>query len=174
MLPAELMRETPNMTDGGMPEAVDRVNVYLREARAEARLEEFSTETPTAADAARAVGCDLRNIVKSLVFECDGRIALAMVPGDRRADAGKVALAAGARSASIASPDRVREATGFEPGAVAPFGLSRVDVVLVERTLLGLDRVWVGGGSTRHMVGLAPSELVRLSRAAPLDVVADD
>jgi Cys-tRNA(Pro) deacylase len=155
-------------------QAVERVAAYLRDSRAEARVEEFSTGTPTAAHAARAVGCDLRNIVKSLVFECDGRVVLAMVPGDRRADAAKVAAAAGARTASIASPARVREATGFEPGAVAPFGLARVDAVLIERTLLGLDRVWVGGGSTRHMVGLMPTELVRLSRAAPLDIVTAD
>jgi len=156
------------------PAAVERVTSYLRESRAEARVEEFSTGTPTAAHAARAVGCDLRNIVKSLVFECDGKVVLAMVPGDRRADAGKVAVAAGGSAATIASPARVREATGFEPGAVAPFGLVQVDAVLIERTLLGLDRVWVGGGSTRHMVGLAPVELVRLSRAAPLDIVSDD
>lgn len=158
----------------GTPEAVERVTAYLRDSRAEARVEEFSTGTPTAAHAARAVGCDLRNIVKSLVFECDGRVVLAMVPGDRRADAAKVAAAAGAHTASIASPARVRETTGFEPGAVAPFGLARVDAVLIERTLLGLNRVWVGGGSTRHMVGLTPTELVRLSRAAPLDIVAAD
>ncbi len=155
-------------------QAVERVAAFLRDSRAEARVEEFSTGTPTAAHAARAVGCDLRNIVKSLVFECDGRVVLAMVPGDRRADAAKVAAAAGARTANIASPARVREATGFEPGAVAPFGLARVDAALIERTLLGLDRVWVGGGSTRHMVGLTPTELVRLSRAAPLDIVTAD
>ncbi len=155
-------------------EAVERVTAYLRDSRAEARVEEFSTGTPTAAHAARAVGCDLRNIVKSLVFECDGRVVLAMVPGDRRADAAKVAAAAAARTANIASPARVRETTGFEPGAVAPFGLARVDAVLIERTLLGLDRVWVGGGSTHHMVGLAPTELIRLSRAAPLDIIAAD
>jgi prolyl-tRNA editing enzyme YbaK/EbsC (Cys-tRNA(Pro) deacylase) len=173
MLPTCSMRETPNVTED-LPKAVERVQTYLQQARAEARLEEFSTGTPTAAHAARAVGCDLRNIVKSLVFECEGRVVLAMVPGDRRADVRKVAAAAGAGSATIASPDRVRETTDYEPGAVAPFGLARVDVVLLERTLLGLDRVWVGGGSTRHMVGLAPGELVRLSRGAPLDIVADD
>ena len=159
---------------GETPQAVERVSAFLRESRAEARVEEFSTGTPTAAHAARAVGCDLRNIVKSLVFDCDGRVVLAMVPGDRRADGAKVAAAAGARKASIASPELVRAATGFEPGAVAPFGLARVDAVLIERTLLGLDRLWVGGGSTRHMVGLTPTELVRLSRAAPLDIVAAD
>ena len=126
------------------------------------RIEEFATGTPTAAHAARAVGCDLRNIVKSLVFECDGRPVLAMVPGDRRADAGKVAAAVGAADAQIASPVRVRETTGFEPGAVAPFPLPGIDRVLLERSLVLLDRVWVGAGSTRHMAGLAPAELLRL------------
>ena len=46
--------------------------------------------------------------------------------------------------------------------------------VLLERTLLGAERVWVGAGSTRHMAGLAPGELVRLARAVPRDIVADD
>jgi Cys-tRNA(Pro) deacylase len=159
---------------GASTDAVERVAAYLREARAEARVEEFATGTPTAAHAARAVGCDLRNIVKSLVFECDQRVAVAMVPGDRRADAAKVAAACGARAATIASPARVRETTGFEPGAVSPFGLLRIDAMLIERTLLGLDRVWVGAGSTRHMAGVVPTELVRLTRAVPLDLVTDD
>ena len=160
--------------NGSWPESVERVSLFLRKAMAEARIEEFSVGTPTAAHAARAVGCELHNIVKSLLFECGGRVVLAMVPGDRRADAAKVAAGAGARVASIASPARVREATGFEPGAVAPFGLVHVDAVLLERTLLSLDRVWVGAGSTRHMAGLSPLELVRLTRAVILDIVAAD
>jgi Cys-tRNA(Pro) deacylase len=167
------MRETSGVpTD--TPPAVERVTAYLREARAEARVEEFTNGTPTAAHAARAVGCELRNIVKSLVFECGGRVAVALVPGDRRADAAKVAAACGTRDATIASPARVQETTGFEPGAVSPFGFLHVDAVLIERTLLGLDRVWVGAGSTRHMAGMAPTELVRLTRAVPLDIVAAD
>ncbi|HEU0303533.1 MAG TPA: YbaK/EbsC family protein [Gaiellaceae bacterium] len=154
--------------------AVDRVRSFLRDARAEARVEEFARGTPTAAHAARAVGCELRHIVKSLVFECDGRVVLAMVPGDRRADAPKVAAAAGAPTATIASPARVREATGFEPGAVSPFAPTRVDAVFVDRAILNLGRVWVGAGSTRHMAGLAPTELVRLTRATAADLTSDD
>jgi prolyl-tRNA editing enzyme YbaK/EbsC (Cys-tRNA(Pro) deacylase) len=160
--------------NGSWPEPVERVAAFLRDAGAEVRIEEFATGTPTAAHAARAVGCDLRNIVKSLLFECDGRAVLAMVPGDRRADAGKVGAAAGATAAIIASPARVLEATGFEPGAVAPFPLLDVERVFLERTVLVLDRVWIGAGSTRHMAGLAPGELLRLAHAVPLDIAADD
>jgi prolyl-tRNA editing enzyme YbaK/EbsC (Cys-tRNA(Pro) deacylase) len=154
------------------PEPVERVTAYLREAGAEVRVEEFPEGTPTAQAAARAVGCELAEIVKSLVFDCDGRPAVVMVPGDRRADSAKVARAAGSSFARIAGVEEVEDVTGFEPGAVAPFPLPRVERVFIDRTLLGHRLVWIGAGSDRHMAGLSPTELVRLSRARPMDVVA--
>ena len=154
------------------PEPVERVAAFLRAAGAEARIEEFPTGTPTAQAAADAVGCDLRQIVKSLVFECDGKPVVVMVPGDRRADSEKIASAAGSRVARIAGVEEVQDATGFEPGAVAPFPLPRVERVFIDRTLLSHRLVWIGAGSDRHMAALSPAELVRLSRARPMDVVA--
>jgi prolyl-tRNA editing enzyme YbaK/EbsC (Cys-tRNA(Pro) deacylase) len=160
------------MREKAWPEAVQRVTAYLREAGAEVRVEEFKDGTPTAQAAARAVGCDLGQIVKSLVFHCDGRPVVVMVPGDRRADSRKIAQAAGSRSARIAGSEEVAEATGFEPGAVAPFPLPRVERLFIERTLLSHHVVWIGAGSDRHMASLSPAELVRLSRARPVDLVA--
>jgi prolyl-tRNA editing enzyme YbaK/EbsC (Cys-tRNA(Pro) deacylase) len=153
------------------PEAVERVTAYLREAGAEVRVEEFAEGTPTAKDAARAVGCELGQIVKSLVFDCDGRRMVALIPGDRRADSEKIARAAGARYARIAGSDEVRDATGFDPGAVAPFPLPRVDAVFVERTVLAQSTLWVGAGSERHMAAVSATELLRLSRATAIDAV---
>jgi prolyl-tRNA editing enzyme YbaK/EbsC (Cys-tRNA(Pro) deacylase) len=155
------------------PEPVERVTAFLARTGAEARVEEFPSGTPTAEDAAEAVGCKLGEIVKSLVLECDGRSVLAMIPGDRRADTAKIAHAVGAAQARVASPARVRELTGFEPGAVAPFPPADVDRVLIDQRLLLPDHVWVGAGSSRHMAGLSPAELLRLSRAEHLDLVAD-
>lgn len=158
---------------GAWPEPVERVATYLREAGAEARVEEFPMETPTAEDAARAIGCELRRIVKSLVFDCAGRAVVALVPGDRRADPHKVAAAAGCASAWIAGAEQVEEATGFAPGAVAPFPLPRIEQVFMEQSLLVHDLVWIGAGSTRHMAGLPPGELLRLSRARAIDLIED-
>jgi prolyl-tRNA editing enzyme YbaK/EbsC (Cys-tRNA(Pro) deacylase) len=155
------------------PEAVQRVARFLDAAGAEARLEEFPEGTPTAKDAARAVGCELGQIVKSIVLQCDDRPVVVLVPGDRRADPGKVAAAVGAAGGRVARPPEVEAATGFEPGAVAPFPLPRVNRVFVDRHLLRHDRVWVGAGSARHMVGLTPAELLRLARAQPMDAVQD-
>jgi len=155
------------------PEPVARVSSFLREAGAEARIEEFAEGASTAADAARAVGCGLDQIVKSLVFRCDDRPVVALVPGDRRGDPEKVARAAGSESARVASAQEVEQATGFAPGAVAPFPLPQVDLILLERTLLRHPLVWVGAGSPSHLVGLPPAELGRLARARPADVVKD-
>lgn len=158
---------------GSWPEPVERVAAFLRAAGVEARLEEFGDGTPTARDAARAVGTTLDRIVKSIVFACDGRFVVVLVPGDRRADAGKVAAAAGARGARVARAEEVEEATGFAPGAVAPFPLRRVDRVLCDCTLLAHESVWIGAGSDRHMAEIAPADLVRLARAEPMDAVSE-
>ena len=155
------------------PEPVERVSAHLRAAGVEARVEEFTAGTPTAEDAARAIGCELGQIVKSLLFDCDGRAVLVLVPGDRRADEAKVAAAAGAASARVASREQVLAATGFEVGAVAPFPLLSVDLVLLDRVLLAKQLVWVGAGSPSHMAGLVPSDLARLARAQGTDLTRE-
>jgi len=157
------------------PDEVERVSRTLREASVEARIEEFSEGTPTAEDAANAVGCDLAEIVKSLLFACDGRWVLAMVPGDRRADRAKVAAAAGgAGRAATASKEEVERVTGFEAGGVAPFPLPGVQTVLIEQTLLARPVLWIGAGSPRHMAALAPGDLVKVSRARSADLVSEN
>jgi prolyl-tRNA editing enzyme YbaK/EbsC (Cys-tRNA(Pro) deacylase) len=155
------------------PESVERVSAALRAAGAEARIEEFAAGTPTAQDAAAAVGCELRRIVKSLVFDCDGSWVLVLVPGDRRADAEKVARATSSNRARVAGAAHVRAATGFDPGAVAPVGLSGVQRVLIDRRIPTEGVLWVGAGSSRHMAGLPAAELLRVTRGELVDV-ADD
>ena len=147
------------------PEPVARVAEVLQRAGIDARVEEFPEGTPTAGAAAKAVGSSRAQIVKSLVFICDGRPTLALVPGDRRADENKVAAAAGARSARVARSDEVVAATGFEPGGVAPFPAPGIAQVLMAGELLAHDRVWIGAGSERHMAGLSPVDLAQLTRA---------
>jgi len=152
------------------PEPVARVAEVLKRGGVDARVEEFPEGTPTASAAAKAVGSSRAQIVKSLVFVCDGRPTLALVPGDRRADENKVAAAAGTRHARVARPDEVLAATGFEPGGVAPFPAPGIAQVLMAGELLVHDRVWIGAGSERHMVGLSPVDLQRLTQARTADL----
>jgi Cys-tRNA(Pro) deacylase len=152
------------------PDPVERVAAVLRAQGVDARLEEFAQGTPTAADAAEAVGCEPAQIVKSLLFVCDAFPVLALVPGDERADATKIAAAAGAKAARIARPEEVLSVTGFEPGAVAPFPAPNVSRVLLDRNLLDHEIVWIGAGSKRHVAGLEPLELARVTQAQTADL----
>jgi Cys-tRNA(Pro) deacylase len=161
------------VVDRAWPEAVERVAAHLREGGVEAKIEEFHAGTPTAEAAAHAVGSKLDQIVKSLVFDCDGKSVVVLVPGNRRADKRKIARATGARRAKVVGPDEVLRVTGFTAGAVAPFPLPNVDRVLVDRQILVHDRVWIGAGSPRHMATLAPADLVRLSKGEPMDAVVE-
>ena len=152
------------------PEPVQRVSSALGRAAIDASIEEFPEGTPTAEEAARAAGCRLEQIVKTLVFVCDGEWALALVPGDRRADAQKIAAAAGAAEARVARAKEVVEATGFEPGAVSPVG-TQVGTVLIDRTLLQHAVVWIGAGSPAHMARLSPTDLQQAANARAADLV---
>ena len=154
------------------PEPVERVSAFLRAAAVNATMQEFPDGTPTAQAAADAVGCDPAQIAKSLVFICDGVAVLALVPGDRRCDESKVAFEAGAAAARIADPAEVLAATGFEPGAVAPFPQRAIARTFIDRLLLQHQSVWIGGGSSRHLATLAPSDLARLTGAKHADLVA--
>jgi prolyl-tRNA editing enzyme YbaK/EbsC (Cys-tRNA(Pro) deacylase) len=155
------------------PDPVERVAAFLRTAGAEARLEEFESATPSAKDAADAIGCALEQIVKSLVFVCDSRPVLALLPGDRRADPVKIALEAEAGDARVARPTEVVEVTGFAPGGVSPVPPPAGTLVLVERTLISSPVVWIGGGSDRYMAMLSPNELVRLTGGSLVDIAQE-
>jgi prolyl-tRNA editing enzyme YbaK/EbsC (Cys-tRNA(Pro) deacylase) len=152
---------------------VERVAAFLRASGAEARLEEFPADARTAQSAADAAGCALDQIVTSLVFVCGERSLLVLVPGDRRADAAKVAAAAGWGDARVADPAEVVAATGFEQGGVSPLPPPVDARVFVERTVLSSPVVWVGAGTERHMARLAPTELVRLTRGVTVDLVQE-
>ena len=153
------------------PEPVERVAAVLRAAAVDARIEEFSEGAATARDAARVIGCELAQIVKSLVFVCGGAFVLALVPGDQRADEGAIGAAAEAKEVRVASAEEVMFATGFAPGGVAPFPLRAVTRTLMDGSLLQHQVVWIGAGTHEFMAAIAPQELQRLTRATAVDLV---
>jgi len=147
------------------PEPVERVSSVLRGSAVDAHIEQFDEGAATARDAARAVGADLSQIVKSIVMVADGAYVLVLVPGDRRADEAVVAQVLGATEVRAATPEEVVHATGFEPGGVAPFPQRAVVHTLMHKDLLAHEVVWIGAGTERHMASLAPADLARLAGA---------
>lgn len=128
-----------------------------------ADIHTYPAGTKTAVDAARAVGCQPSQIVKSLVFEVDGRPVLALVPGDRRLDTASLAQAAGGSKARRASLDRVKEATGFAAGGTPPFGHSRPLRVFADRALRRHDLLWAAAGTPTTVFAISVADLDRIA-----------
>jgi Cys-tRNA(Pro) deacylase len=149
---------------------VARVTDAARTAGLEIAVERFPEGTRTAADAARAVGCDVAQIVKSLVFMAGERPVLALVSGVNRVDLGKLSRALGAEATRRADGDEARDATGYAIGGVPPFGHARAVTVLVDRDLLAHDRLWAAAGMPDAVFPIAPDDLVRVSGGTVVDL----
>jgi len=134
----------------------------------------FPEGTKTADDAARAIGCDVRQIVKSLVFMADDRPVLALTSGSNRVDETKLAAAAGAGSVRRATPEEARTANPVAVGGTPPLGYEprsgRGLRAFVDRDLLDFDVAWAAAGAPDAVFPLTPDELVRLSRGEVVDL----
>jgi prolyl-tRNA editing enzyme YbaK/EbsC (Cys-tRNA(Pro) deacylase) len=133
-------------------------------------VDRFPAGTRTAGDAARAVGCDVGQIVKSLVFIADGAAVIALVSGVNRVDPAKLATAVGASDARRADGDEARAATGVAIGGVPPFGHVRPVAVVVDRDLLAHDRVWAAAGLPDSVFAIEPAALVSVSGGSVADL----
>lgn len=109
-------------------------------------VQELASSTRTARDAALAVGCEERQIVKSLVFLLDASPWVVLMRGDRRVDLRLLAEAAGAQSAQRADPDRVYEVTGFAIGGIPPFGHRTVLPTLMDACLADEPVLYAAAG----------------------------
>ena len=144
------------------PGGAERFEAAARERGIVPDVRRFPQGTRTAEDAAAAIGCDLGQIVKSLVFVADGEPFLALTSGRNRADTGRLAAALGAAEVRRATADEVRAATGYAIGGTPPFGHSRPRAVLIDRDLLGYDVVWAAAGTPDGVFPLPPAELLAL------------
>jgi prolyl-tRNA editing enzyme YbaK/EbsC (Cys-tRNA(Pro) deacylase) len=132
----------------------------------------FPEGTKTAADAARAIGCHVGQIVKSLVFIADGEPVMAYTSGANRVDEAKLAAAMGASEVRRATPEEARSATGFAVGGTPPFGHPMRLAAVMDRDLLDWDEIWAAAGTPDSAFALAPADLLRISGASPADVAA--
>ena len=155
-----------------MSRAVDRFAAAAADLGVDLRVTRYPTGTRTARDAAAAVGCELAQIVKSLVFVAGGRVVVALVSGADRVDTARLGAAAGAGDARQARAEEVTDATGFSIGGVPPFGHARKLETFLDRRLLDFTEVWAAAGTPDACFPIAPGELARLAEARVVDVAA--
>ena len=141
-----------------------RFERWLRSAGLELEVRRFPEGTRTAEDAARAIGCEVGQIVKSLVFTSGGRPVIALVSGSNRLDPTRLSALTGGETGK-ADAETVREATGYAIGGVPPFGHLRELPVFMDRDLERYSVVWAAAGRPDSVFAIAPGELAELSRA---------
>ncbi|MFJ8016319.1 YbaK/EbsC family protein [Streptomyces sp. NPDC096339] len=136
----------------------------------ELAVRSFPEGTRTAADAAAAIGCELSQIVKSLIFAADGVPVLVLMDGASRVDVEAVRRELGAGKVTRADAAVVRETTGYAIGGVPPFGHRTRTRVLADRSLLAHTEVWAAAGTPNTVFPMAPEELIAHAGATLADV----
>lgn len=130
----------------------------------------FPQGTRTAQDAADAIGCPVGAIVKSLVLTSDDGPLMVLASGGNRVSYGKVEAASGRSGVRRADADTARAATSYPVGGVSPFGHPAPLLMLIDRDLLGFDRIWAAAGTPDSVFPIAPDALVTATGAQPADV----
>jgi Cys-tRNA(Pro) deacylase len=151
--------------------AAQRVQDALRGLGLDAEVIEFAETTRTSQDAAAAIGCEVGQIAKSLVFTAGGRPVLAIASGANRIDTAKLAAAAGG-AVGRADADTVRAATGYAIGGVAPVGHATPLPIFIDQDLLRFTRIYAAAGTPNAVFPLTPADLVRITGGRVVDIAA--
>ena len=160
------------MDNQELPEATQRVVETGMTLGVIVKPKTFPESTRTAQEAADAIGVDVGQIVKSLIFQVDDELVLAYVSGKNQLDESSLASAAGGEASQRVDAHTVREATGFSIGGVPPFGLRRKLRVFIDETLLSYSEVWAVAGTPNTVFAIDPKRLVAASGAEVSQIAA--
>ncbi|NMG38491.1 YbaK/EbsC family protein [Chelativorans sp. ZYF759] len=144
-----------------MSKSIRRVEQAAKAAGLTIEVRRMGESTRTAEEAAQQCGCDVAQIVKSLIFQGkeSGRLVLFLVAGNNRLDTTRAAALAG-EALERADPRLIRERTGFAIGGVAPIGHLEPITAFADETLLGFKVVWAAAGAHDAVFSAEPRALL--------------
>jgi Cys-tRNA(Pro) deacylase len=120
------------------------------------------------------LGVPEHQVVKTLVFETEaGKPLIVLMHGDRQVSAKGLARHLGTKSVAPCKPETAEKWTGYQLGGTSPFGTRTQLPVYVERTILGLERIWINGGKRGFLVAIAPAVLMQLLAPEPVSVAIE-
>jgi len=145
----------------------DRLQNYIQQHHIEATLLPDVGDTPTVADAARALGVSPEQVIKTLLFLVDGQPVIYITNGPAKVDKRVLArlFGVGRKKVKLADGETVRRLTGYPPGGVPPFGHLTSLPVFIDAGVLEWPIVYGGGGDDHTMLRVAPAEIVRVTEA---------
>ena len=156
-----------------MSKSVDRVARAAADLELDVEIKRMGESTRTAEDAARACGCAVGQIVKSLIFKGrdSGDLVLLLVSGANRVDMALAAAAAG-EPLDRADANEVRARTGFAIGGVAPIGHLEAPRIWMDRDLDQYAEIWAAAGAPDAVFPITPAELRRATGAVVAQLAA--
>ena len=125
----------------------------------------------TAQDAATALGCDVGAIVKSLLFKAGDRFILGLVAGDKRCSLNKLKKILNEKDVSMASPDQVKENTGYTIGGVSPVGHLKDCEIFIDETLVRFNDIFGAAGHPNAVFKINYNNLINMTKGQPKDIV---
>ena len=126
-------------------------------------------------ESARLQGIELRSLLRSIVVRRgEDDYVFVLVPAGRRFDWPKLRAHLGVSRLSLPDQDEAKAVTGYERGAITPFGAERPWPVIADASIMDLERVSIGGGRRGVNLHLAPADLVAATRADVADVTAPE
>jgi prolyl-tRNA editing enzyme YbaK/EbsC (Cys-tRNA(Pro) deacylase) len=154
-----------------MSASAQRVKHALQKAGIKAHIKELPQSTRTAVDAARAVGCEVRQIAKSLIFKTrrSDQPILIITSGANRVNEKAVGSLLG-NDIEVADADFVRDQTGFVIGGVAPIGLIQEMPIYIDEDLLQGDKIWAAAGTPHAVFQVSPEELLQITSGEVISV----
>ncbi|MCH1512742.1 MAG: YbaK/EbsC family protein [Acidimicrobiales bacterium] len=152
-------------------DALDRFKKAAQDSQVDVSIQRFPEGTRTAQAAASAVGCDISQIVKSLVFFGNDEPFLVLASGKNRVNEALVAELMNIEKLAMASPDQAREATGFAIGGTPPFGHVKTIQTIMDSELLNYEIVWAAAGTPDTCFPIKPGKLKEVTSALVAPIV---
>ena len=141
----------------------------LQELGIQIDIKEFNVPTKTAEEAARAIGCKINQIAKSIVFDAQEEIVLVIVSGGNKVNEAKMSFYL-SKLVKKADADFVKEKTGYSIGGVPPFGHKTEIKTFIDKDLLKYKEIWAAAGSDNTVFKISPAELIKHSKGQILDI----
>ena len=152
-------------------EAVKRAKEALKKFNSEIKVIELEQTARTANDAANSLNTEVGSIVKSLLFRNERNFFLCLVSGDKRCSLNKLKKIFNSKDLSMASPDEVKDQTGYTIGGVSPVGHKNKLEILVDESLNRFKNLYAAAGHPNCIFKINFDELLNLTNGTVKDIV---
>ena len=152
-------------------EPVKRAKEALKKFKSEIKVIELEQTARTANDAANSLNTEVGSIVKSLLFRNEGNFFLCLVSGDKRCSLNKLKKIFNSKDLSMASPDEVKDQTGYTIGGVSPVGHKNKLEILVDESLNRFKNLYAAAGHPNCVFKISFDELLNLTNGVVKDIV---